>query len=113
MKVLSRALQHQLGLLVAQEGWSGSLRLSSASRSELELLLKWLPSFHGRAIPTAQAASHILSLRQVAAAQAAVTAAETACEAGDSYRHSYVLHADALSPLQRTSPSMFRRPQAA
>ncbi len=94
VRVLSRALQHQLGLVVAQEGWSGSFRLSSASKSELELLLRWLPSFHGRAIPTAQAASHILSLRQVAAAQAAVTAAEAVCEADDNYRRSYVLHAD-------------------
>jgi hypothetical protein len=94
VRVLSRALQHQLGLSVAQEGWAGSLRLSPASRSELELLLKWLLSFHGRAIPTAQAASHILSLRQVAAAQAAVKAAEAACEAVDGYRHSYVLHTD-------------------
>jgi hypothetical protein len=94
VRVLSRSLQHQLGLVVDQEGWSGSFRLSSAAKAELELLLRWLPSFHGRAIPMSQAALHILSLRQVAAAQAAVMAAEAACGADDSYRHSYVLHAD-------------------
>jgi hypothetical protein len=68
--------------------------LYSAAKAELELLLRWLPSFHGRAIPTAQAVSHILPLKEVAAAQAAVTAAEAACEVDDSHRHSYVLHAD-------------------
>ncbi len=64
------------------------------AKAELELLLRWLLSFHCRAIPTAQAILLVLPLRQVAAAQTAVTAMEATCEVDDSHRHSYVLHAD-------------------
>ncbi len=94
VRVLSGSLQHQLGLAVDQAGWSGSFCLSLAAKAELELLLRWLPSFHGRTIPTAQVVSHILPLRQVAAAKAAVMAAEAACEVDDSHHCSYVLHAN-------------------
>ena len=56
--ILSRSLQHQLGLHVFHHGWVGSISLVHFSVRELTLLLVHAPSFEGRPIPTAAAALH-------------------------------------------------------
>jgi hypothetical protein len=60
--VMSRSLQHQLGLHTFISGWSGSLTLSAASIAELTFLKDNLHAFHGLPIPTATAVSHIYEI---------------------------------------------------
>ena len=59
VSILSRSLQHQLGVHVFHHGWVGFIRVSHLSLRELTLLLVHAPSFNGRPIPTAAAASHL------------------------------------------------------
>ena len=58
VNILSRSLQHQLGLHVFHHGWFGSISSVDSSVRELTLLLVHAPSFWGRPVPTAAAASH-------------------------------------------------------
>jgi hypothetical protein len=94
VRVLSRSLQHQLGLHVDQHGWKGLFSLSPASTAELAFLLGQLPSFHGRAIPTQQALSHVPSLWQAAAARAAVASSLVPTSSDKDCSRSYVYLAD-------------------
>ena len=59
VSILSRSLQHQLGVHVFHHGWVGFICVSHSSLRELTLLLVHAPSFNGRPIPTAAAASHL------------------------------------------------------
>ena len=58
VNILSHSLQHQLGLHVFHHGWFGSISSVDSSVRELTLLLVHAPSFWGRPVPTAAAASH-------------------------------------------------------
>jgi len=64
VRIMSRALQHQLGLHVLHNDWRGALCLSPASIAELTFLLGQLQFFNGRIIPSAASVSHVLELSQ-------------------------------------------------
>ena len=70
--ILSRSLQHQLGLHVFHHGWVGSISLVHSSVRELTLLLVYAPSFEGRPIPTTAAASHCYDFSLLRGVPAAV-----------------------------------------
>jgi len=65
VKVMSRAMQHQLGAHVQLMGWTGSLLLSGASVQELAFLIRHLPDYNGCFIPTCQAASQVWDFSQL------------------------------------------------
>ena len=58
VNILSRSLQHQLGVHVFHNGWIGFIHVTHSSIRELTLFLVHAPSFNGHPIPTAAAASH-------------------------------------------------------
>jgi hypothetical protein len=70
--VLSRHLQHLLGLHVRSIGWSGEIQLDSFAAAELVSLHRLLPSFNGHLLPTAPLVFH-----RAARPLTAVTAADT------------------------------------
>jgi len=75
-RVLSRSLQHHLGIHVNSQGWAGHIYLDSDDVAELLFQLLHLPSFNHRFIPTVYALSTVLPLSQVADQVAAVAGSD-------------------------------------